>query len=175
MRKVFQNKRQLVFAGLFSAFICVATVFLRIPINFGFSGAIYNLGDCVILLCGFLFNPIISFCAASIGSALADVIAGGMIYVPATFVIKGLMGLLIALICSKNKEFISCALAALACEAIMIVGYFVYELILFGAEIALLGVVGNVIQGVLSCIFGVALIMLVSKNKSISKFLEKLK
>ena len=84
--------RRVTFAGVFAALILIATQF-KIPTGIGYA----NLGDGFILVASFLMGPA-SFFPAAIGSGLADLLAGYPMYIPATFIIKGVMGLAAGLI-----------------------------------------------------------------------------
>ena len=85
-----KNTKNLVFAALLAAVTCVATLVIHIPSPL--NGYI-NLGDCFVLLSGWLLGPVYGFLAAGIGSGLADLFLGYAVYAPATFVIKGLVAL----------------------------------------------------------------------------------
>ena len=91
-----KNIQNLVIAALFAAIICVATFVVKIPSPA--TNGYLNLGDCFVLLAGFLLNPLYAVLAAGIGSALADVLAGYAQYAPATFIIKALMALSVFII-----------------------------------------------------------------------------
>lgn len=129
--------RTLILAAMFAALTCVATMIIHIPSPIG---GYFNLGDCMVLLSAFVLGPVWGTAAGGIGSALADVICGYFIYAPGTLVIKALMALAAALIfCAfaKNgsrfgKTFSGSLLGSVAAEIIMVVGYFLYELPLFG-------------------------------------------
>ena len=69
--------QKLVLASLLAALIFLATTFFKIPSPF--KGYI-NLGDCVIIITAWILTPRYSFFAAGIGSALADLISGFVIY-----------------------------------------------------------------------------------------------
>ena len=76
-----KNKKltKLVICGMFAAITCVATMVIQIPSPM--SGYI-NLGDCVVLLGAFLLGPVYGAVAGGVGSMLADLISGYVIYVP---------------------------------------------------------------------------------------------
>ena len=65
--------KRIVTASMLAALVCVATMIIKIPSPL--KGYI-NLGDCVVLLSGWLLSPLYGFLAAGIGSALADVFSG---------------------------------------------------------------------------------------------------
>ena len=83
--------RKIVIASMLAALTCVATMIIKIPSPLK---GYLNLGDCVVLGCGWVLSPIFGFLSAGIGSALADLFSGYVIYSPATFFIKGLMVLI---------------------------------------------------------------------------------
>ena len=62
---------------MLAALICVATMVIKIPSPL--NGYI-NLGDCIVLLSGWLLSPVYGFMAAGLGSALADLFAGYVTY-----------------------------------------------------------------------------------------------
>ena len=69
--------KKIVTAALFAAIICVVTFFPKIPLVNGY----IHLGDAVILLAAFIMGPIYGGVAAAIGSALADLISGYVIFI----------------------------------------------------------------------------------------------
>ena len=89
--------QKIVLASMLAALCCVATMIIKIPSPLK---GYLNLGDCIVLLCGWLLSPAYGFAAAGIGSGLADLLSGYVVYAPATFVIKGVMAI-IAHFCFK--------------------------------------------------------------------------
>ena len=87
--------RKLVLAALLAALVCVATMVVQIPSPM--QGYV-NLGDCFVLLSGWLLGPWWGGAAGGIGSMLADLVLGYGHYAPGTLIIKGLMALVGALI-----------------------------------------------------------------------------
>ena len=94
--------RKLVLAALLAALVCVATMVVQIPSPM--QGYV-NLGDCFVLLSGWLLGPWYGFAAGGIGSMLADLFLGYAHYAPGTLVIKGLMALVAALMYEKKLEY----------------------------------------------------------------------
>ena len=94
----FQTKK-LVLSALFMALTCVATMSIRIPTP-GTGGYIHP-GDALVILSGALFGPVWGFLIAGIGSCLADLLGGYLVYVPITFLIKGLVAFSSGLIFQK--------------------------------------------------------------------------
>ncbi len=140
-------------AALFAALCALATVVVQVPAPLvGY----LNLGDCVVLTGAFLLGPLYGALAAGIGSALADLLAGYAQYVPATFVIKGLVALVAALLYAMLARRLRMpavparVLAAVIGEAIMVLGYFAYEAWVLGYGVAALtGMPMNLLQAAL--------------------------
>ena len=166
-----KSVKKIVFSGLFAALACIATLLIQITLP---GGGYFNFGDCVVVVSGAVLGPLFGFFSAGIGSCLADVFSGYVIYAPATFLIKGLMSLVMALIYKKTKKIPIIAVGALCSELLMVLGYFLYETFLSGsAYAALSGVPGNLMQGLVGLISSVVLIILITKNKVINKFLNE--
>ena len=87
--------RKLVYAALMAALTYVATMVIQIPSPM--QGYV-NLGDCCVLLSGWLLGPWWGGAAAGIGSMLTDLLNGYAHYAPGTFVIKGCMAIAAALL-----------------------------------------------------------------------------
>ena len=161
-----QNIRTLVTAALMAALACVATMIIKIPSPM--KGYI-NLGDSVVLLAGWVLPPAYGFLAGGLGSALADLFSGYPVYVPATFVIKGMMALIarggFALLRSKLGETAARILSAAAAEVMMIIGYFIAAGFLYGFGPAMLNVPANAVQGIASVVIGILLINFIKKSR----------
>lgn len=159
-----QNKTQkIVLSSLLAALVCVATMIIKVPSPL--KGYV-NLGDCVVLLSGWVLSPAYAFLTAGIGSALADILLGYITYAPATFLIKGIM----ALICCysaklfKKKPFVTRLIGALAAEIVMVGGYFVFEGFLYGFAASLVNIPANAVQGAFGIIFGLMLVKVFEKS-----------
>ena len=97
---MYKKTKKTVMAALMAALICVATFVVRIPTPLH---GYVNLGDCLVLFAASILSPWYAALAAGLGSALADLISGYVIYAPATFVIKALMALLFCLFIKNIK------------------------------------------------------------------------
>ena len=160
------NTRKIVAASMLAALCCVATMLIKIPSPL--KGYI-NLGDCIVLLSGWLLSPGYGFAAAAIGSALADVFAGYVMYAPVTFIIKGVMAL-IAHFCfkgmsSKLGNTPSRIIGGVVAEIVMILGYLVFESFLYGCAPSVVNIPPNAVQGVAGIIVGILLVKIFEKSK----------
>ena len=149
-----ENLRKLVWAGLFTAFATVATMIIQVPSP---TGGYVNAGDAIVLVSAFILGPWWGAAAAGLGSALADLIAGYVVYAPATLIIKGLMALTAGFILQQSRDNPSIGktiLAGVAAEIIMILGYYIFTATILGLGWAgsLAEIPGNSIQA----IFGIA-------------------
>ena len=128
------NLKKLILAALFAALSCVATMSIRIPTP-GTSGYIHP-GDAIVILSGVILGPVWGFLAGGIGSALSDLIGGYFIYVPITFVIKGLVALAAGLLYQKvgknqKSRYIAVILGGVADIILVAGGYFVCEFFIY--------------------------------------------
>lgn len=150
---------------MLAALCCVATMIIKIPSPL--KGYI-NLGDCVVLLSGFLLSPMYGFLAAGIGSALADVFSGYIAYVPATFVIKGFMALVAYFGVKVLRKQIGILpariISGITAEIAMILGYFVFEGCMYGFLPSIVNIPANAVQGTAGLILGIVLIKIFEKH-----------
>ncbi len=158
--------KKLVMSALFASLACVATMVIKIP---SFQGGYVNLGDSIVLVCGWFISPAYAFAAAAIGSALADLFAGYVLYAPVTFVIKGLMALtayfVMKALSKKTGNILSAIVSAVSAEVLMIVGYFVFEVFLYGAYASLMNAAANSVQAVAGIVAGLLLFNVFRKSK----------
>ena len=163
--------KKIVMAALMAALTCVATMIIQIPSPLK---GYLNLGDCVVLLSGWILSPAYGFVAAGLGSALADLFSGYIVYAPATFLIKGLMAL-IAFYVFKNLhmnnkklgKLPSRIISGIFAEIVMVLGYFMFEGIMYGFIASSVNILPNVIQGFAGLFIGVILINIFEKLKII--------
>ena len=173
-----RNKKLLyvLYASLFAALVFTATMIIKIPT---LTGGYVNVGDGMVMLCGWILGPVWGTLAAGLGSMLADLV-GYPIYAGATFVIKALMAfaawgiakLLLPLF--KKGRFLAYIIGGIIAEAIMVLGYFVFEATImsygWGAVVSILP---NIVQGVVGIAVGVVLMVVFDKTKLIEKMMRK--
>jgi uncharacterized membrane protein len=140
-----RNIRKITYAAIAAALVFVVTWTIKITVP-GTNGGYINLGDTVIYFTAYLLGGPIAAASSAVGSALADLAAGAVVYAPATFVIKGLMGLIFGLMTARKKSFAAYLIAALLGGAIMTAGYALYETAVFGLAYALTSLPYNLLQ-----------------------------
>ncbi|MBP3691709.1 MAG: ECF transporter S component [Clostridia bacterium] len=162
--------QKVVISAMLAALVCVATMIIKIPSPL--KGYI-NLGDPVVLLCGWLLPPGYAFFAAGIGSALADVFSGYVTYAPATFIIKGLVAVIAFgiyyLLAKRTNHIVARIIGGTTAEIFMILGYFLFEGVLYGFVPSVVNIPANAVQGIAGVIFGIILINIFNKNKIIKQ------
>ena len=164
--------RKLVLSAMFAALCCVATLVVQIPIATGY----LNVGEGMCLLSGLVLGPWYGMAAAGIGSGLADLLAGYAHYVPGTFIIKGLVALVAALLLrpllkkGEKIPFWRLALIELPSEAIMVAGYFGYKALILGKGLAAAASIpNNLVQAAVGIVLSVVLYTALSKVPEIHK------
>ena len=122
--------RKMVLAALMAALTYVATMVVQIPSPMqGF----VNLGDCCVLLSGWILGPWWGGAAAGIGSMLTDLLNGYAHYAPGTLVIKALDAMAAALIVKAlGRKPYAYVVGGVVGELIMVAGYFGYACLLLG-------------------------------------------
>jgi len=162
---MYTKTRKIVIASLMAALACIATMIVKIPSPL--KGYI-NLGDCIVLVIGWILSSSYGFLAAGIGSALADLFSGYVTYAPATFIIKGAMALIsftfFKFMHKKIGKFPSQLIGGLVAEIFMVVGYFVFEGFLYGFGPSVINISANCVQGIAGLIIGLILIKIFEKS-----------
>ncbi len=119
--------------AIFTALATVTTLVLTIP--YPVTNGYFNLGDTIVMLGGLILGPIGGFIVGGVGSALADIIVAP-IYAPITLVVKGFEGMAVGFFCSKTIGNVRLSkwdvTGVLIGSLIMLVGYFIGEILLWG-------------------------------------------
>ena len=157
--------QKIILASMMTAVVCVTTMIIKIPSPLK---GYMNLGDSTVLLCGWMLPPVYGFLAAGIGSALADFFSGYAIFIPATFIIKGLMALaayfVFKFMLKRTGRTFSRISAGIVAELIMAVGYLSYESLLYGFGASVVNIPANIIQGVAGLVLGTLLAGIFERN-----------
>ena len=160
--------RKLVISAMMAALTYVATMVIQIPSPMN---GYVNLGDCFVLLSGWLLGPWYGGAAAGIGSMLTDLLSGYGHYAPGTFVIKGLDALVAALLFRAMGRTSTAALVSgLVGETIMVAGYFGYAALLLGKGLgAAASIPGNLVQATMGLLVGFLLLKVLQKTRIAEK------
>lgn len=164
--------KKLTLAGVMAALVFVMTYVPKVPVPP--TGGYVHLGDGAIFLAALLLGPL-GVPAAAIGSGLSDILGGYMVYALPTMLIKALVALIawkayspdeqhmVATITDIHgnplymvwkKGWLRAAVAFIAAEAAMVLGYFAFESVMYGAAAAWAAVGANCIQGIAGVAMG---------------------
>jgi len=139
--------RTLVLLALVASVTLVATLFLKVQTPTGY----IHLGDGVIYGAALAFGPVFAAIAGALGSSMADVLGGYIIWAPWTFVIKGVAGYIIGRLGylngsgqppSRSRQVMAMAVGAIWTVA----GYALGTSIMYSPRAALGESLGNLVQ-----------------------------
>jgi uncharacterized membrane protein len=151
---------QLTLMAVMSALVIVGTMIVQIP---NAIGGYFNVGDVMIFVSALTFNPLIGGVAGGLGSALADMLSGYLVFAPATFVIKGLEGFLAGFIADK-KSLYRDVLAVVIAGSVMVTGYFLAEIFLLGMGQAIAEILPNIAQVSVGGLVGVPVALILRRQ-----------
>jgi len=155
------NTKELALYGLFIALIYVATRFINIPGPT--PGGLFHLGNVIAFTIAIVFGKKAGAVSAAFGMALFDLTSPYAVWAPFTFIIRLAMGYVIGYFASKGEDsqvkgFIFNITGICAATIIMIVGYYIAEIILYGNIYApMLSVWPNFMQCVVGTVLGLPL------------------
>ena len=167
------STKKMVLCAIFCALTTVSTMVIQIPSPMN---GYVNLGDVFVLLSAYLLGPIYGTIAAGLGSALADVMTGYVIYAPATMIIKSAMAVLAYFIFSgirksAKNSLVAILPASIVAELVMVAGYFLYACLLMGEGLAAAASIpGNLVQGAVGVIISTLLLIVFEKRGILDKF-----
>ena len=150
--------------GIFAA-LCTLSTFIQVPAP---SGNI-NLGDCFVVVSGMLLGAARGAVSGGIGAALTDILSGYAVYAPGTLLIKAAMAVAAAFVyksASKatNNKTLSKIFASAVAEVIMILGYMLCEMLIFGKGAAIAGLWGNFVQAAAAMVASVIVATILEKR-----------
>lgn len=181
----------MVTAALLAALTCIATMIIKIPTpTFGY----IHPGDCFVILCGVVLGPWAGALAAGIGSMFSDIFSGYVSFAPATLLIKALTALAAGFLFHKLQHmfksgkgrYAAIVIGGLLGEAIMVLGYFLYEagLAAFGSggftsaalaaglASSATGIPFNIVQGAVGIILALLLLPILMKIADVREWIE---
>ena len=142
--------KKLTLAGVMAALVFVMTYVPKVPVPV--TGGYVHLGDGAIFLSVLLLGPL-GIPAAAVGSGLADILGGYLVYALPTMIIKALVAF-IALKGWKEGAWVRATIAFILAEIAMVAGYFAFESVMYGTAAAWAAVGANCIQGIAGVVLG---------------------
>ena len=157
--------KKLTLAGVMAALVFVMTYVPKVPVPV--TGGYVHLGDGAIFLSVLLLGPL-GIPAAAVGSGLADILGGYLVYALPTMLIKAAVAF-ITFKGWKEGSWLRAIVAFILAEAAMVAGYFAFESVMYGAAAAWAAVSANCIQGVAGVVLGLTCHGLYPRMKKIVK------
>jgi uncharacterized membrane protein len=125
--------------AVMTALTTIATIIIAIP--FPTTSGYLNFGDTMVMLSGLILGPLGGFMAGGFGSALGDITLGYFHFAPITLIVKGCEGMCVGIICHRVRFQSRLSrwdiLGFLVASIVMLTGYFLGELPLYGLVPAL--------------------------------------
>lgn len=169
-RKSKINTRDLVQTALLITLVFIATKFINIKLPITSSGGLIHLGTPMLFIASIVFGKRKGAIAGGIGMFLFDLVSGWVIWAPFTLIIRGAMGYIVGYFAWRNGKFGKCTtqniIGISLASIVMILGYYITEVILYGNFLTPLGSIpGDLIQIVFGVLIGIPLSkVLISKR-----------
>jgi uncharacterized membrane protein len=142
--------KEIAIIAVMGALTTVATMMIQVP--FPATSGYFNLGDAIVVATALLFGPVIGAIAGGLGSGLADLLGGWMLFIIPTTLIKGAEGYVVGYLAGDPKErtLMKSIVAWLAGGIVIVVGYFIAEAFFLGmgVEAAAAEIIINVPQAI---------------------------
>lgn len=157
------GSREIAATAIMASLATVATMLFTFPIPA--TNGFFNLGDVIVVVSGLTFGPIIGGISGGIGSALADILLGYGTYAPFTLVIKGCEGLVVGYLAGgkENQKISRVIMAWVAGGTILVGGYFIVQVFMYGFAGALVELPANLVQMLVSSL-GIPIYMGIRKR-----------
>jgi len=152
--------------GISASLIFLATSFIKIPIAIGYIHA----GDILIMVSCYFMKPKYAAIASGIGSMLADLLAGYVIYMPVTFVVKAVMALIAGTIVYKKTDLYRLVTGYILAGLFMIGGYLVFEGFYYGWAPAIANIPFALIQPAVGIAVAVPMVLLFKRIPSLNRY-----
>lgn len=170
-KKAFFTTKWIAYTAMLTALV-IATGF--IPYIVTPAGKIYWV-DGMVLIAAYLMDPLAAFIAGGIGSLLYDVFASPSMMVP-SLLIHGLQGAVVSALLHfvlpdkfKKYEWLKALAASLAGAVIVVTGYYIYRVIVYGMPTAVASIPRNVLQEAI----GIAIAMVICYATTFKAQLKK--
>lgn len=136
--------REIAVAAVMTALTVVAATFLRVP---AFGARLYfHFGEAVLCTAALIGGRRMGAAVGGVGSLLADIVLGLMVWAPVSLLIHGLEGYVIGLL-SDGRGGARDLRALLQGVMLMIVGYAIAAWAIYGKAAVPIEILGDVVQG----------------------------
>ena len=147
--------RQIAAIGVMGALATIATMLFQFPIPA--TSGYFNLGDAIVMTTALTFGPVVGALAGGLGSGLADLLGGWYTWVIFTCVIKGAEGYAAGKLAGpkEGRTLQTTIIAWIVGGVIMVGGYFIVEVFMYGFSAAMVEAPFNAVQMLVAGIVGV--------------------
>jgi uncharacterized membrane protein len=147
--------RQIAAIGVMGALATIATMIFAFPIPA--TSGYFNFGDAIVMITALTFGPIVGALAGGLGSGLADLLGGWYNWVIFTAVIKGAEGYVAGHLAgdSENRTIQKTLIAWVGGAIVMLSGYFIVQVFMYGFAAALTELPFNVVQMLVAGVIGI--------------------
>lgn len=151
--------RDMVETALLISLVFVSTAFINIKLPILSSGGLVHLGTGMLFISAIVFGKRKAAIAGAVGMAIFDLSGAWALWAPFTFVVRGAMGYVMgAIVYSNNKKgnsIIFNILGVIVSGAVMIAGYYISEVIIYGNWLTpVTSIPGNITQIVVGSALG---------------------
>ena len=147
--------------AVMAALVTVTTLLIQIPIPA--TDGFFNVGDGMIVVAALSFGPIVGAVVGGLGSALADFAGGWYVWILPTMIIKGLEGLIAGRVRQSSDSFFVMIVAWLIGGLVMVTGYFLVQVYLYGLSGALVELPFNFVQMAVGGVVGIPIAQIVQR------------
>jgi uncharacterized membrane protein len=149
------GSREIAAIGVMGALACIATMIFTFPIPA--TSGYFNFGDAIVMTTALTFGPVIGAIAGGLGSGLADLLGGWYNWVIFTAVIKGAEGYIAGILAGdpETRTFNKTVVAWFVGAIVMVAGYFVVQVFMYGLGAAMAEAPFNFVQMAVAGIVGV--------------------
>lgn len=149
------GSREIATIGVMGALACIATMIFTFPIPA--TSGYFNFGDAIVMTTALIFGPVIGAIAGGLGSGLADLLGGWYNWVIFTAVIKGAEGYIAGILAGdpETRTFNKTVIAWFVGAIVMVAGYFVVQVFMYGLGAAMAEAPFNFVQMTVAGVVGV--------------------
>jgi len=148
------DPRTLATIAVMTALVLLLTSIIRVPTP---AKGYAHLGDTGVFFSAFAFGPWIGAVAGGLGTGLSDLMSPYMQFAPASLLIHGLEGLVAGLLVRRIRGLGGFILAAVVGGIIVVTGYFLVEIPMYGVPAAAGEVPANILQVIIGALVAVPL------------------
>jgi uncharacterized membrane protein len=147
--------KELAATAVMGALATVATMMFAFPIPA--TSGYFNFGDAIVMTTALVFGPVIGALAGGLGSGLADLLGGWYNWVIFTAVIKGAEGYVVGVLAGdpQTRTPTKSVVAWFVGSLVMVLGYFVVQVFMYGFGAALSEAPFNLIQMTVAGVVGI--------------------